>query len=215
MQNIYQPKYNDSRALIIGINKYTHVSPLEIARADAESILTVLTEHLGFPEAKIAVLLDEQATKAEITRRFLAFESLSPDDRLFVFFAGHGMTVPGQRGQVGYLVPVDGNPDDKSTLIRWDELTRNSEIIPAKHILFVMDACYSGLAIQRATSLGEQRFVSDMLQRFSRQVITAGKADETVADGGGPTGKNSIFTGYLLEGLQGKVANEKGILTAS
>ena len=215
MPNTYQPKYNESRALIIGINKYTHASPLDIACADAESVSEVLVQDLGFSKANVTVLLDSQATKMEILKQFLSFESLSADDRLFVFFAGHGTTVAGQRGQVGYLVPVDGRLDDKSTLIRWDELTRNSEIIPAKHILFVMDACYSGLAIQRATSIGEQRFISDMLQRFSRQVITAGKADEKVADGGGPTGNNSIFTGHLLEGLQGKAANEKGVLTAS
>ena len=135
--------------------------------------------------------------------------------RLLVFFAGHGTTVPSSRGPVGYLVPVDGRLDDKSTLIRWDDLTRNADIIPAKHILFVMDACYSGLAIQRAGQLGERCFVTDMLQRQSRQVITAGKADEVVADGGGPTGENSIFTGYLLEGLHGKAADDGGVITAS
>src|SRR5947208_2370067 len=105
--------------------------------------------------------------------------------------------------------------DDKSKLIRWDDLTRNADIIPAKHILFVMDACYSGLAIQRAGQPGERRFVTDMLQRQSRQVITAGKADEVVADGGGPRGENSIFTGYLLEGLHGKAADDGGVITAS
>ena len=111
-------------------------------------------------------------------------------------------------------MPVDGRREDMSTLIRWDDLTRNADIIPAKHILFVMDACYSGLALQRTPSVGEQRFVSDMLKRFSRQVIAAGKADQPVADGGGPTGKNSLFTGYLLEGMRGKATN-KGVLTAS
>ena len=147
--------------------------------------------------------------------KFLSYESLGPDDRLLVFFAGHGSTVSSSRGPVGYLVPVDGKLKDKSSLIRWDDLTRNADIIPAKHILFVMDACYSGLAIQRTFSAGERRFVSDMMQRSSRQVITAGKADEVVADGGGPTGNNSIFTGYLLEGLAGNAADQAGVITAS
>ena len=211
----YRPQYDNSHALVIGINGYLNINQLDIARADAESVAAVLVGNLGFPKSHVSVLLDDQATRAKIMERFLAFESLGPDDRLFVFFAGHGATVTGRRGPVGYLVPVDGKLDDKSTLIRWDDLTRNAEIIPAKHILFVMDACYSGLAIQRTANIGEQRFVSDMLQRLSRQVITAGKADETVADSGGPTGKNSIFTSYLLEGLQGKAVNENGVLTAS
>ena len=211
----YRPQYDNSWALVIGIDQYRYANPLDFARADAESVAEVLVAELGFPTASVCKLLDGEATRSQIMERFLAFESLSPDDRLFVFFAGHGHTVPGQRGPVGYLVPVDGRLEDKSALIRWDELTRNAEIIPAKHILFVMDACYSGLAMQRAAGVGEQRFVSDMLQRLSRQVITAGKADETVSDGGGPSGKNSIFTGHLLEGLRGKAANEKGVLTAS
>ena len=126
------------------------------------------------------------------------------------------MTAQGYRETVGFLVPVDGIPSSKNTLIRWDELTRNADLIAAKHVLFIMDACYSGLAIQRtAVAPGTERFLRDMLQRYARQVITAGKADETVADGGGPSGKNSIFTGYLLEGLGGKAADEHGVLTAN
>jgi hypothetical protein len=211
----YQPKYRESWALVIGINKYRHVSPLEIARADAESIRDVLVRRLQFPAKNITMLVDARATRARIMEKFLSYENLDPDDRLIVFFAGHGSTVNARRGPIGHLIPVDGNPDDKSTLIRWDDLTRNADIIPAKHILFIMDACYSGLAIHRSGKAGERRFVTDMLQRASRQVIAAGKADETVADGGGPSGANSIFTGYLLQGIEGAAADDGGVITAS
>jgi hypothetical protein len=211
----YQPRYTGSWALVIGINAYRYTSPLEIARADAEAISDVLIRDFKFPKKNVCTLLDTQATRARIMEKFLSYESLGPDDRLLVFFAGDGSTVSSSRGPVGYLVPVDGRLKDKSSLIRWDDLTRNADIIPAKHILFVMDACYSGLAIQRTSSTGERRFVSDMMQRSSRQVITAGKADEVVADGGGPTGSNSIFTGYLLEGLDGNAADQEGVITAS
>jgi hypothetical protein len=211
----YKPSYDQSWALIIGINKYRHVSPLEIARADAESVRDALVGRLQFPAKNVELLLDTKASRARIMEKFLGYESLNSDDRLIVFFAGHGTTVQTQKGAVGYLIPVDGDPKDKSTLIRWDDLTRNADIIPAKHVLFIMDACYSGLAIQRSSSAGERRFVTDMLQRRSRQVITAGKADETVADGGGPAGNNSIFTGYLLQGLEGEAAGDGGVITAA
>ena len=58
------------------------------------------------------------------------------------------------------------------------------------------------------------RFLRDMLQRFSRQVLTAGKADETVADANGPRPGHSIFTGHLLDALEGGAASE-GMITAS
>ena len=211
----YKPSYDQSWALLIGINAYRHATPLEVARADAESIRDALIRDFKFAKRNVCTLLDKQATRTRIMEKFLSYESLGPDDRLVFFFAGHGSTVQSPRGPIGYLVPVDGKLHDKSSLIRWDDLTRNADIIPAKHILFIMDACYSGLAIQRTSSAGERRFVSDMLQRPSRQVITAGKADEVVADGGGRTGNNSIFTGYLLEGLSGAAADDEGVITAS
>lgn len=124
-------------------------------------------------------------------------------------------THTGRRGEVGYLVPVDGKPDDLSTLVRWDDLTRNSDLILAKHILFIMDACYGGLALTRAPGPGSMRFLKDMLQRYARQVLTAGKADEVVSDSGGPIPNHSVFTGYFLQALEGAAATDDGILCAN
>jgi uncharacterized caspase-like protein len=213
----YQAKYKSSWALVIGINCYQYTSPLSYACNDADAVVEVLVQELDFPFAHVTLLKDGEATKQAILKTFLDFKDKAAhqDDRVFVFYAGHGTTMQSLRGDVGYLVPVDGCPDDLSSLIRWDDLTRNADLIAAKHILFIMDACYSGLATQRAIPPGTQRFLSDMLQRLSRQVLTAGKADQTVADGGGPKGQNSIFTGCLLEGLRGAAANPNGVLTAN
>ena len=82
-------------------------------------------------------------------------------------------------------------------------------------MLFVMDACYGGLAVHRGISPGSSRFLKNMLQRYSRQVLTAGKADETVADSGGPRPDHSIFTGHLLDALEGKATDAQGILSAN
>jgi len=214
---MYKPEYHASWGLVIGINSYKHLSPLSYACNDANAIHGVLLNDLDFPASQVTLLKDGAATRNAIFETFLSFAQKAnhPDDRVVVFFAGHGMTYKGQRGQIGYLVPVDGEPNNYSSLLRWDDLTRNADLIPAKHILFIMDACYSGLAMQRTVTPGTQRFLSNMLQRFSRQVITAGKADETVADGGGPKGENSIFTGYLLQGLQGAAKDSNGVLTAN
>jgi uncharacterized caspase-like protein len=81
--------------------------------------------------------------------------------------------------------------------------------------MFVMDACYGGLAITRTLKPGSMRFMKDMLLRRSRQVLTAGKADEVVADLGGPLPNHSVFTGHLLEALAGKAASPDGMLTAN
>jgi uncharacterized caspase-like protein len=95
-----------------------------------------------------------------------------------------------------------------------DELTKSSDVIPAKHIFFIMDACYGGLAISR-NAPGTERFLKDMLRRRACQVLTAGKADEVVTDGNGVRPGHSLFTAYLLEGLEGGAAREEGIITAN
>ena len=202
---------------MIGINQYQHASPLSYAVNDAEAVRDVLRAELHFPAENISFLSNADATKERVLRSFLRFsgDDIEVDDRIVVFFAGHGHTRTGIKGEVGYLVPHDADTRDCSSLIRWDDLTRNAELVRAKHILFIMDACYGGLALVRNLGSGSTRFLKDMMRRFARQVLTAGKADEVVADSGGPIANHSVFTGHLIQGLQGSAANEQGVITAN
>ena len=213
---LYLPTYTASHALVIGINKYQKVSPLLHASNDAQAVAKALVERFDFPKENVQVLLDGKATREEILRRFLSYANsgrIGPDDRILVFFAGHGHTVTGRYGETGFLVPADAKADDLATLIRWDDLTRGAELVSAKHMLFLMDACYGGLALTRTTiPPGSMRFLKDMLQRYARQVLTAGKGDEVVSDAGGTRSGHSIFTSHLLDGLEGAAASN-GILT--
>jgi hypothetical protein len=214
---LLQTHYAASYALVVGIDRYAKASPLSYAVSDASEIRSLLVRDFGFPEQNVTYLTDEAASKENILKAFFRYTKpdVGLDDRIFVFFAGHGSTLTGSRGEIGYLVPYDADPADYLSFIRWDDLTRNSELIRAKHMLFVMDACYGGLALTRNTQSGSARFLKDMMLRYSRQVLTAGKADEVVADSGGPLPAHSVFTGHLIEGLRGKAAAEDGVITAS
>lgn len=209
--------YNDSHALVIGIDDYKNVSPLGYAVSDATAVSESLHKNFGFPEDNICTLTNDAATRDAIIQRFLdlALGRTDPNDRVVFFFAGHGLTVPSRRGEIGYLIPHEGDRDSLGTLIRWDEITRNVDLVDAKHVLFVMDACYGGLAITRSLQPGTMRFVKDMLLRPARQVITAGKADERVSDSGGPRPDHSVFTGHFLDALDGAAKTDDGLITAN
>lgn len=215
-KSVYKPNYENGWALVIGINDYEIASPLRYARMDAEAVARTLESSCGFAKDNITVLLDKQATGLGIRTALLEYtgDVVGLDDRIVVFFAGHGHTRSGSRGDVGYLVPVDGDTSKLQSLIRWDELTNDSDLIVAKHVLFVTDACYGGLALTRGIPSGSTRFLRDMLQRYARQVLTAGKADETVSDSGGPRPDHSVFTGHFLDALEGAGARPDGIITA-
>lgn len=211
----FKPRYSGSRALVIGINTYENVSPLSYAVNDAQEFADILREKLDFPQENITCLLDENATRVKIEAAYFDLVTKAEvDDRIIFFFAGHGHTVSGLHGEKGFLIPHDAG-SSISTYIPWDYLTQNAELIHAKHMLFIMDACYGGLALTRNIQSGSTRFVKDMLRRLSRQVLTAGKADEVVSDAGGPLPHHSVFSGHLLEGLSGKAATNDGIITAS
>lgn len=212
----YNPEYENSWALVVGIEAYRHASPLGYACNDAQAFADQLVNRFDFPKENVTVLLDADATLHKIRKAMAQFvPNTVAEDRVIVFYAGHGHTVPGYRREAGYLVPVAGKTDDTSTLLPWDELVSNSNVIPAKHMLFIMDACYGGLMAMRGLAPGSNRFVRDMLSRFSRQVLTAGKADELVADSGGPRDGHSIFTGHLLNALEGAVGSAGGLLSAN
>jgi len=91
-----------------------------------------------------------------------------------------------------------------------------SDLIAAKHIYFVMDSCYSGLALSRGSgSFSRDRtYLEEVTRRTARQILTAGGADQQVADDG--PGGHSVFTWALLQGLDGKAdLDGNGVITAS
>jgi hypothetical protein len=136
------------------------------------------------------------------------------NDRLFVFFAGHGATHQLSSGRwLGCVIPVESDPNQfASDAIPMSDLQNNLECVAAKHVLFVVDARYSGLGLTRGTA--GNRFLREIAGRLGRQMLTAGGADQLVADGG-PYG-HSIFTLTLLQGLAGRGdLNGDGILTAT
>jgi peptidoglycan/xylan/chitin deacetylase (PgdA/CDA1 family)/uncharacterized caspase-like protein len=209
--------YSDSWAIVIGIDDYTRWPKLQYAVRDARAIRETLIGKFGFAADHVVPLENAEATRAGILAAFhgkLAHAGMKKNDRLFVFFAGHGATRQLSSGRdLGYIVPVDSDPNQLATdAIPMTELQNIAESITAKHALFVMDACYSGLGLTRGA--GNANFLRDNGKRLGRQMLTAGGADQLVADGG-PNG-HSVFTWALLQGLGGKGdLNGDGLITAT
>jgi hypothetical protein len=213
---IYKAKYENSWALVVGINAYVNTSPLGYACNDAIAMSKQLTERFAFPVENVTTLLDTAASLANIRSAMHSLcRKAEENDRVVVFYAGHGHTVPAYGREAGFLVPIEGRVDDTSTLLPWDDLVHTSRMIRAKHLLFIMDACYGGLLGMRAVAPGNVRFVRDMLSRYSRQFLTAGLADEVVADSGGPRNGHSVFTGHLLDALDGARQARDGVVSAN
>lgn len=209
--------YGDSWAIVIGINDYAKWPKLQYAVHDAQGMRQTLIEKFGFSPDRVFSLEDGQATRTGILSAFhdkLAHGGIKKNDRIFVFFAGHGATRKLSSGRdLGYIIPADSNPNQFATdAIPMTEIQNIAESLTAKHVLFIMDACYSGLGLTRGG--GSASFLKDNAKRVGRQMLTAGGTDQLVADGG-PNG-HSVFTWTLLQGLGGKAdLNGDGLITAT
>ena len=106
--------YDNSWALIIGIDKYQNVQKLNYAVDDAESMKNILIDSFNFQNEKISFLTNEEATKQNILKSFSNItKQAEENDRVLVFFAGHGETMDlPEGGEKGYLIPVEGDSDD-------------------------------------------------------------------------------------------------------
>jgi len=222
--------YDKSWAVVIGINQYENKNwpTLDYAVADALAMESKL-EELGFDE--IISLTDSKATKRNIEQLLkdkLPYAT-NENDRVLVFFAGHGHTRELHGRKQGFLIPVDGDyqKNYSSTTISMEDIRNLSSKITAKHIYYVIDACYSGLGLKPPTTSkrdlelksamgsfhdGVEGYLNKLTSRIAVQIITAGGKDEQADEGE----SHGLFTEYFLKGLEGEAdRNEDKILTAT
>lgn len=198
---------------VIGIDRYRAWPMLSNAVRDALGALEVF-RRLGF-EPIVAPLINESATSDAIHRLVTDdLATLGSSDSLVVFFAGHGHTQTRtlQSGpvQTGFLIPIDGDrPDGRTaTWLRLDTWLSDVARLPARHILVILDACHSGLALgsmikwRGAGEALRDGSLEQLRHRQSRRVITSALGDQRAMDGG-PIAGHSLFTGCLIEGLTG------------
>lgn len=199
--DINRGKYH---ALLIGVQNYQaqSLNTLEMPVSNAESLKEVLLRQYNFTPELVTVLLNP--TKRQILEQLNKYnDSLSLEDNLLIFFAGHGKVL--EKNQQGYWLPADAEPDDQSTWISNGDLRDYLRGIDTKHTLIIADACFSGsiLGVDR-DPLGLSRKSAQIMYRpNSRRALTSG-AVTSVPD-------KSLFIEYLVKYLE---ANQEKYLPA-
>ena len=205
--------YERSHAVVIGVDRYQKMPRLHAAERDAEELARVLGAK-GFAVEK---LLGSAATREAVVR-VLGDElpgRVGPRDRVLVYFAGHGLSSGEGESAVGYLLPADGDPEHPAaTSVPMTELVRWFGEYPAKHVMLLADACYSGLALStRSVGLrpAMERYLEAITRRPVRVVFVAGGGREEAHEWQG----RGLFTHFVLRALDGAAdSNRDGIITS-
>lgn len=218
LASLAERPYRKLHALCIGINdyQYTGIPDLRYAEPDAQAVANVLRDHYGFDT--VVTLLGPKATKDQIVDALsdlMDGARVAKEDGVLIYFSGHGQTVRAFEKETGYLLPVDAqvNLDDvknardyRRYAISMEQLRNDADQIPARHVLFIVDACYSGYLSTK--SLDAPPDVQAGLRYPVRQVITAGTEGEQAVEF--PQIGHGLFTSILLRRLQGETQPVSG-----
>jgi class 3 adenylate cyclase len=206
--------YRESWAVVVGVDRYAAaaIPVLSYAVADARAVAETLPR-FGFAPNRTIVLEDESATREAIHRAVHGHaHAMHRDDRLFVFFALHGDVRAQWKGEEAYLLPYDADPSNLAlTAIPMGELAQIGRRSPAKHVLFALDACFSGYAARRdPPSAPAVPDLALLTRERVVQILTAGTSGQRVVEDGG----HGLFTKHLLKGIEGWADPDRTGLTA-
>ena len=152
----------DIHAVVVGVNAYRHLTPLEGAVNDAKDVADAV-EKLG---GAVTLLLNDDATRARVKAALERKIAAAGPSDLFVFaYAGHGVQEP-------EATPGEEADGKDETLafggFDWDgaaagERLRDNEIgalldrlDPGARALVVIDSCHSGTMTRAAHPLGRR-----------------------------------------------------------
>ena len=228
--------FRKSHAFIIGINEYMHLPKLRTAVNDARKIAEVLAQQQGFKVHP--PLLDAPYDKINRLLEKTILEKVKLEDRVFFYFAGHGIFSDGEDLPGGYILPADAGHSDKSRFISMQTLHNALNQLPCRHLLLVLDCCNAGTfrwasRYRYGGGYMPKRIFKERFDRFVKdpawQVITSSAYDQGALDvlhekvigkRDDETMFHSPFAEALFKGLEGAADiiptdGGDGLITAS
>ncbi|MFI8106493.1 caspase domain-containing protein [Streptomyces sp. NPDC086023] len=197
---VEMPDPGRSRCLLVATGAYDHLSDLPGDVRAAEMLAEVLTAPWPEPAFdRLDVLLDPEDPRDVLGAVHAAADEA--DDVLMLYFSGHGLV--SRRGKL-QLATRSTRPDADYTAVQYDDIRELVSSSRAKRSLIVLDACYSGRALD---VMGPH---SGLQEAPSTYLLASSGADAAsfVDDQGLP-----VFTRHLTEVLAVGDAEAPEVLT--
>lgn len=194
-------QFRRSYAVVIGVGDYEAFKKLSAPTHDAQRMREFLVNEAGFDYVRM--LTDADATRDQILRLMDTElpNRVGPDDRFLFYFSGHGATRELGASKRGYLLLNKSRPGDWEKMIDMPRVKEWAENLSgARQVLFVLDACFSGLAAYQPKTGDALRATKERLSRPSSYILTAGvDKEESFA-----IGDSSLFTQAFLTVARGQ-----------
>lgn len=198
-----------SLALIVGISDYANIESLQFADRDAQIFEQLLLSQKGegIPSTNIKSLYNSEATHYKIYEglEWLA-DNVEAEDRVYVYFSGHGDVESMFNKPKGYLLSYDTPSQSyRAGAVRMTDVT---EFITAMsesgaEVIFIADACRSGNLI--GGKEGASAVITHLEQPWGNviKMLSCGQ-DELSLESSKIGGGRGLFSYHLTEGMAGE-----------
>ncbi|MBM3213970.1 caspase family protein [Candidatus Poribacteria bacterium] len=210
-----------THVLLVAVNEYESFPKLTNPVPDAEAVQAELRDMYGCETTLLRNPTRNEFRKALFA---LADRAYKPDDQLLVFISGHGWF--DEKLKRGFLAMKDGKPfkEDalRDTLVPHEDVRTILERLDCRHVMLVVDSCFSGTLDPVLAMAASARQVDDVYEPVARteyirrklafqtrRYITAG-GKEYVSDG--RPGQHSPFSRQFLAALR-SYGGADGVLT--
>jgi hypothetical protein len=211
-------------ALIAGVCSYEGEQKLSSPCRDAKAVRDLLIQDYGYKREDIIFLVDKpdsgdhadgaptaETMKSKIEKFRGKFGDADNSTFLF-YYSGHGGYIKGAQADFGVLQPTGFFTTLKDQPFQhrgWDMQRLIDDIkkgVPSKHIMLILDACYSGWAGAKGDDDLDER-VRTLWKERAEVVLSAGSKgqrawEDEPEEGAWVWGGHSAMTAFVLEGLR-------------
>jgi hypothetical protein len=226
------PQTFEHYALIAGVCSYTGERALTAPCNDARALRKVLIERFGYAPQNVLLFVDDDAAerdgipdapslKLAVERFRERFPKADADSSFLFYYSGHGGYEKGARKDFGVLQPAGyfENVDAPMMSRGWDMEELMSDLrkgVPSKHVMVVLDACYSGWAVGAKGDAELSPELRTLWAERAEVVLTAGTKGQRAWEDDPEAPKwdrHSAFTAFLLQGLEQGDVNSDRVIT--
>jgi len=197
--------------VIIGVAAYENLDSsgqLRFAETDAEAMYAALISKEGgaFPAENVVLLKGKDATLSAIREKLESWlpSVATPEDRVVVYFAGHGLIKNG----AGYLAPFDVNLGHiETTAYPMRALADTMATrVKARWKVLLTDACHSGKINPETTNESVDAQLKSLSPAFLTLTATS-EFEKSYEDPELSTGFG-LFTYFVVQALKGNADND-------
>ena len=171
-------------AFIVGVENYKYTDNVMFAKRSAEMFAKVANQSLGIPQENTFLLINENATAAEIKNKLKLFiRNIDKDDEIYFYYNGHGIPAADKENEP-FILSADMMPDfvSEEPFFMLKQIYSELSSSKASSIIAIVDSCFTGTtdgkSIQKGVAATKMKPKGVDFDKSKMVVITAGKDNQ-------------------------------------